>query len=93
MSSSFWSRPPRLPLITGWIHELGDTCDMAFFAACWLIPYYVLTGFVRLVVSPANTSPEPLRGHGDRGLVALACTDRVIGQSQEIDESAAAASA
>lgn len=36
-----------LPLITGWQLELGQTFDMAFIAACALVPVYVAAALVR----------------------------------------------
>jgi hypothetical protein len=36
-----------LPPVTGWTFELGDACDAAFFAACLLVPYYLLVALFR----------------------------------------------
>jgi hypothetical protein len=36
-----------LPLVTGWVHELGRTCDLAFYAACLLVPYYLAAAVLK----------------------------------------------
>jgi hypothetical protein len=36
-----------VPVLTGLTHELGDTFDMGFFAACCLVPYYLLIALAK----------------------------------------------
>ncbi|MGB6045384.1 MAG: hypothetical protein WBF93_19665, partial [Pirellulales bacterium] len=36
-----------LPLLTGWTNQFGDLFDLAFFAACLLIPFYLVVGAFR----------------------------------------------
>jgi len=36
-----------LVLATFWVHQWGDTFDFAFYAACLLVPYYLIVGLVR----------------------------------------------
>ncbi len=51
------------PLFTGWVNELGDTFDLAFYAACLLVVYYVvvavlgwLIGLVRRPAGPPKAA-------------------------------------
>lgn len=37
------------PLLTGLAHELGTTFDSLFFAACWLVPVYLVAGLFQAV--------------------------------------------
>lgn len=36
-------------VVTDWVDQLGDTFDFAFYAACLLIPYYLVAGMLRWV--------------------------------------------
>ncbi|MBC8872161.1 MAG: hypothetical protein H8E44_22240 [Planctomycetes bacterium] len=34
-------------VVTDWVNQLGDTFDFAFYAACLLVPYYLVAGVLR----------------------------------------------
>jgi len=38
-----------LPPVTGWEHELGPACELAFYAACLLVPYYLVMAIGRWI--------------------------------------------
>jgi hypothetical protein len=40
-----------VPVLTGLTHELGDTFDMGFYAACCLVPYYLLIALAKWLSS------------------------------------------
>jgi hypothetical protein len=53
-----------LPLILPWTGVLSPLCNMAFYAACWLIVYYLAAGavkgilrFARAAIQPASKAP------------------------------------
>jgi hypothetical protein len=54
-----------LPLALPWTETIAPLCDMAFFAACWLVPYYLaaavlkrLANFGRKVTQSAGGPPR-----------------------------------
>ena len=45
-----------LPLVLPWTGLISPICNMAFYAACWLLPYYLVVAFVRFIIKQSRSS-------------------------------------
>jgi hypothetical protein len=61
-----------VPLVTGLLHELGDTFDFAFYAACLLVPYYLVAGLIRWLSGCCCRGNACTTGQGAVGCLLVA---------------------
>ncbi|MCL6501268.1 MAG: hypothetical protein K6T86_01200 [Pirellulales bacterium] len=62
-----------LPIVAGWSAEAAQPCDLAFYAAALLVPYYLAVAAARRV---GNWNA---RRHAERGLAALVLAGMALG--------------
>lgn len=78
-----WVMASAVPLVSGWIHELGDICDGAFLAGCLLVPYYLLAAAVARIWRSASPTAWRL-ATGTAGTAAMLLALAPVGWGQEI---------
>lgn len=71
-----------IPLVSGWIHELGDICDGAFLAGCLLIPYYAASRLFIWIWRAVGSFFPPVAAPAATAAVLLALAS--VGLAQEV---------
>ena len=76
-----------LPLILPWSGVISPLCNMAFYAACWLVVYYLAASFVKQIVRLGQSAMKP--GCAAQAAVAIVALSMLSARAASADDAPA----